>query len=275
MSFDPQISREQMARLSARVYAEAGLNLPESKHMLVHSRLAKRTRALGLESPEDYCQAALSRGNEEEFGHLLDALTTNKTSLFREARHLEHLASVIPTLARPGGVLRLWSAACSSGEEAYSMAICALEALPGGAPFKVLGTDLSRRMIRKAVEPQWTDEQALELPEALRRRYLASEEKDGERHWRPVDALLQACLFAEFNLNGPAWPFHSRFDVIFCRNVMIYFDRPVQQALLKRLCAQLAVGGYLYTGLSENLLGLEHSLKSVGPSTYCKTADRP
>lgn len=262
-------------RLSGLVFESSGIHLKPEKAELLRSRLSRRLRSLGLDSFEAYWQL-LRRDDGEELRRMLDQVTTNKTEFFRESAHFEHLAKeALPGLrARRGGrPLRLWSAACSSGEEPYCLAICLAEALGPQTAFSVVATDLSEQMLDKAVAGVYTEESCRRLPKDLRAKYF---QPRGDGSWQVGPFLRSRVAFARFNLVRDPIPASTLepFDVILCRNVMIYFDRPTQEAVVGRLLTVLRPDGWLYTGLSESLVGIRHGLRSDGPSIY-RPADAP
>ena len=262
-------------RLSGLVFESSGIHLKPEKAELLRSRLSRRLRSLGLDSFDAYWQL-LRHDNGEELRRMLDQVTTNKTEFFREAAHFEHLAKeALPGLRirRNGRPLRLWSAACSSGEEPYSLAICLAEALGPQTAFSVVATDLSEQMLDKAVEGLYSEESCKRLPKDLRAKYFKPL-ADGT--WQIGPFLRSRVAFARFNLVRDPIPASTLepFDVILCRNVMIYFDRPTQEAVVGRMLTVLRPDGWLYTGLSESLVGIRHGLRSDGPSIY-RPADAP
>jgi chemotaxis protein methyltransferase CheR len=265
----------EFEKLSRLVYEQSGIKLEIHKLDLLQARLRKRLKALGLEGFKDYIRFVAEDESGDEIVRMLDCVTTNKTEFFRESRHFEHLATrALPDiLRRSNGInepIRLWSAACSTGEEVYGLAMTALEAVGPIPPVKVLGTDLSTRVLIKALEGRYDAERTRAIPENWRAKYFIQEEAEGRWVDRAGHVLKKTVRFSRLNLNDPAAAFPARFDVIFCRNVMIYFDRAVQQKLVDRLSDSLKRGGYLYTGHSESLLRVKHDLKNLGPSIYQK-----
>jgi chemotaxis protein methyltransferase CheR len=272
---DQELLPRDFERLSGLVFESSGIHLKPEKAELLRSRLTRRLRSLGLDSFEAYWQM-LRRDDGEELRRMLDQVTTNKTEFFREDAHFKHLASeALPGLRirRGGRPLRLWSAACSSGEEPYSLAICLAEALGPQAPFSVVATDLSEQMLDRAVAGLYSEESCKRLPRELRAKYFKPQ-PDGT--WQVGPFLRSRVAFARFNLVRDPIPASTLepFDVILCRNVMIYFDRPTQEAVVGRMLTVLRPDGWLYTGLSESLVGIRHGLRSDGPSIY-RPADAP
>ncbi len=265
----------EFEKLSRLVYEQSGIKLEIHKLDLLQARLRKRLRALGLEGFKDYIRFVAEDESGDEIVRMLDCVTTNKTEFFRESSHFEHLAmrALPDLLRRSSGItepIRLWSAACSTGEEVYGLAMTALEAVGPIPTVKVLGTDLSTRVLTQALEGRYDAERTRAIPEHWRAKYFIQEEADGRWVDRAGHVLKKTVRFSRLNLNDPGTAFPARFDVIFCRNVMIYFDQAVQQKLVDRLSASLKRGGYLYTGHSESLLRVKHDLKNIGPSIYQK-----
>jgi chemotaxis protein methyltransferase CheR len=264
-----------LRKLRELLYQNSGIRMGVEKNSLLLSRLGKRLKALGLRSFRQYYRLVSEEKEGSELERLVDCLTTNKTSFFREPRHFEHFAkTALPLLAekqpKHRGPIRVWSAACSSGEEVYSLAMTMLETLEKGSAHKILGTDISPTMIGRAMEGWYEKEKTEPIPAGWADRYLVREERKGAAGYRVGRFLRQSVFFGLLNLNGEELPFRNPLDVIFCRNVMIYFDKPTQEVLIRRLTAVLKPGGFLYTGLSESLLGIRHSLRTVEPSVYQK-----
>ena len=246
--------------IAAMLYADAGIYLPESKTTLVYSRLVKRLRALNLESFRDYCELVGSPDGTGERLEMLSALTTNVTRFFREPHHFEHLrARVLPPLietARRGGRVRLWSAACSSGQEPYSMALTVLGLEPNAAALdiRILATDIDPRVVEEGRRGAYPGAALVDAPPALRSRYFAAVGGDARGLLQAAEELRRLVVFRTLNLNG-AWPMPGKFHAIFCRNVVIYFDERTQQSVWSRFAGKLERGGVLYVGHSERVTG--------------------
>ncbi|HDS15373.1 MAG TPA: chemotaxis protein CheR [Proteobacteria bacterium] len=269
-----RISDSDFARFCDFVYSRCGITLNDNKRDLVHSRLAKRLRSLGLENYGDYFELLYAgRGNEQEIVNLLDAISTNVTYFFREDKHFNFLAQkVIPALvAEPqvlGKKIRIWSAGCSSGEEPYSLAITFAENMPIEQwDFRILATDLSTNVLEHARNGVYDRERMRNVSASLLKKYFTAG-RDGRRY--RVDAKLTALIkFTRLNLMLD-FPFKGRFDCIFCRNVMIYFDRSTQADLVRKFSFFLKPGGCLMIGHSESLTNIKHDLLYIQPSLYRK-----
>jgi chemotaxis protein methyltransferase CheR len=270
------IAADEYEFIRELVYNRSRINLGPDKMELVCSRLRKRARTLRLDSLEAYVALLRSPAGGEEMPGLLDAISTNVTDFFREPDHFDFLRRIVlpeweqTRQKRTSEIFRAWSAACSSGEEPYTLAITLAEHFQTGAGpnWNVVASDISTRMLTRAEEGIYAQERVkLPDPELLRRYFQKGTGKfDGCCRIRPE--LGSHVSFCHLNLFDTPYPFRKKFDIIFCRNVMIYFDRTTQEQLVLRLKDQLVPGGYLFVGHSESLIGLDHSLKSVRPSIY-------
>jgi chemotaxis protein methyltransferase CheR len=265
--------RSDFAFIATTLYEGAGINLPASKANLVYSRLAKRLRALGLESFRDYCALVGSEEGTEERAQMIAALTTNVTRFFREPHHFDHLrAKVVEPIAaeiKQGRRLRIWSAGCSSGQEPYSIALSILSLLPDARAYdvKILATDINPLVLDTARKASYPAEEVVSVPADLRRSWM---ENVGSGAMRLDEAPRGLVTFRPLNLIG-AWPMKGPFDAVFCRNVVIYFDEKTQMRLLTRISTLLRPGGYLYLGHSERMVGPAEALFRLdGTTTYRK-----
>jgi chemotaxis protein methyltransferase CheR len=267
----------EFEQISAMVYDHCGINLHDGKKELVRSRLAKILRQGRFDSFSQYMEHVSADVSGQAFSELIDSLSTNLTSFFRESIHFEYLANTyLPELIaqkqrRNQLRLRGWSAGCSSGEEPYSIAITLLDSLPEHARWdvKLLATDISTRILKLAREGVYERERIEPVPSALKSRYLLTHRQNGEKYFEVAPLLRQVIVFKYLNLMQD-WPFRGPFDFIFCRNVMIYFDKPTQQRLIDRFGQVLAPGGILFTGHSESLTGIRHSFRYIQPTIYRK-----
>jgi chemotaxis protein methyltransferase CheR len=246
---------QQIANL---LRSHSGIALNDAKATLVYSRLAKRIRKLGLRDFDEYCALVETPEGAGERAEMLAALTTNHTSFFREPHHFDHLRQkTLPRLmaaAKDGQRVRIWSAACSSGEEPYSIALTLLEAFPDAARYdvRILATDIDPNILAKAKAGVYREEVVSPIPAGLRERWLTRESRDGEKVSRVKDEVRALIAFKGLNLIGD-WPMRGRFDVIFCRNVVIYFEEDTQAFLWNRFKNCLTPEGRLYIGHSERV----------------------
>lgn len=263
---------KNFATIQDIAYKASGIKLSEHKRNMVYGRLARRLRKLNLRSFDDYC-AIIQQDHSAEFGEFINALTTNLTSFFRENHHFEFVKKTIcPALrAKPGlkKRLRVWSAGCSTGEEAYSIAITLVSSLDMSRfDAKILATDLDSNVIAKAKNGIYPIERIESLPIEVQKKYF-SRSKDGNVI-QVRSRYAELITFKVLNLLHP-WPMKGPFDFIFCRNVVIYFDKDTQQILFDRIANLLVDGGYLFIGHSENLHKVTNRFRSLGKTIYQKT----
>jgi chemotaxis protein methyltransferase CheR len=272
------LTREDYEAVRQLVYAKSGINLGDKKTQLVRARLGKMVRQGGFGSFREYFRKVEQDASGQELGKLLDAISTNTTHLFREMRHFELLRQLLnqwldnKAWRARHNTVRIWSAACSSGEEPHSIAMVAHDVISRhpGVELKILATDLSGRVLRRAQEGVYEPHRLGTVPAELRSRYFVRDEQDGEPVLKIGPAIREAITFARFNLMTPTFPFRHKFNVIFCRNVMIYFDKATQQTLVGKMHDCLEEGGYLLIGHSESLNPIEHKLSYVAPTIYRK-----
>ena len=260
------------------VYAKSGISLGDQKLQLVRARLGKQIRLGGFRSFKEYYSHVVNDPTGEELCGLLDAISTNTTHLFRESRHFDLLREIVTRWAADrtrrthDHTLRIWSAGCSSGEEPYSIVMVAHDALSNhpALELKILATDLSIQMLSRAKLGLFETHRVGTVPPALKNRYLRKTRQNEDVMLQVAPELRGLVKFARLNLMDPTFPFRNGFHVIFCRNVMIYFDRPTQQSLVNKFVGHLKDGGYLMIGHSESLSGVEHPLSYVEPTVYRK-----
>jgi len=273
--FDYELSDRAFRRISALAMIEMGISLEDTKMALVRSRLIRRLRALKCKDFDDYCDI-IERPGSEERDHFITAITTNVTAFYREPHHFETLeCEVLPKLverARAGGRVRVWSAGCSSGQEAFSIAASALTIAPdiGRHDFRILGTDIDKSIIEEARVGRFNLKAQSALSDVYGSRLF--DDASSSDAWEvPVrQDVRDLVTFEHLNLMAK-WPMSGPFDVIFCRNVAIYFDRGTQARLWIRFASILAPGGYLFLGHSERVVEYEGlGLRSCGVTTYVK-----
>lgn len=274
-----KLSDKQFTRLQYFIEGELGIRMPPVKKVMLESRLQKRLRLLQLSDFESYLDLAFSdKERAGELIHLIDVVTTNKTDFFREADHFTILKDrLLPHMYLNEGIgrsrpLQVWSAASSTGEEPYTLAIVLAEfgRENSGFGFHILGTDISTRVLeagRKAIYPE---ERVAPISEELRKRYLLRSRDSEKRLVRIRPELRKHVSFQRQNLMEDQYEIRGSFDVVFCRNVIIYFERPNQERILTRLVRYLRPGGYLFLGHSETLAGMNLNLTTVAPTVYQK-----
>ena len=261
----------EFKRICALMRERAGIDLGDNKRTLCQTRLIRRLRALGLSTYREYV-ALLDDPDHPEHGELINALTTNVTAFFRELHHFEMLGNeVLPKLNERGRRIRLWSAGCSSGEEPWSLAMVAREVFGDHMDVKILATDIDTQVLAHARAGIYTDEQVAPVSPKRRQRFLARGTGDKHGQWRVADELRGLVTFNQLNLFDP-WPMRGPFDVISCRNVIIYFDVPNKTKLVRGYHDKLCPGGHLLLGHSESLPTGISGFANVGRTTYRKIA---
>ncbi len=268
-----EMGQTEFQRFSELIHTEFGIKMPPSKKVLLQSRFQKRLRALGLGGYKEYCDYVFSpEGREKERSHLIDVVTTNTTHFFREPKHWDIMNNlVLPELwgrgVGRGSPLRLWSAGCSSGEEPYTLGMILHEwgASHQGFDFSILATDISRKILAEAKRAVYAMEKVEEVPMPYKKKYML---KSKDKKLVKMDRLLTSKVsfqrlnfIDDFKLPQPQ-------DIIFCRNVVIYFDRATQEGLFEKFCNNLKSGGYLFIGHSESLSGMTLPIKPVAPTVF-------
>jgi chemotaxis protein methyltransferase CheR len=271
------VSDREFRQFQEYINREAGIWLAPVKKALLVGRLARRLRELGVASYGEYFERVL--GDEAERTRMLDAICTNETQFFREPRHFEFLAQrVLPEwradaeAARRTRRVRVWSAACSTGEEPYSLAMTLLQALPGWG-IEVLATDLSTKVLARAEAGEWAIERAQHIPKTLLTAYMLRGYGGQAGVMRAGDELRRVIRFARVNLASDVWP-SGPFDLVFCRNVLIYFDRTTQLRVVERLVERLAPPGYLFLGHAESLTGYSDRARAIVATIYQRSGGR-
>ncbi len=274
-AFEAGIGDREFGFLRALVEREAGIHLSSAKRALVVGRLSRRVRELGLKSFREYCGRVESDAGERI--EMLDRIATNETHFFREPRHFELLSrQILPRWSadaarglRPRRV-RAWSAACSTGEEPFTLAMVLLHAFPPGSGWdlEILASDLSTRVLRRAAEATWPISRAAEIPQADLKRFMLRGVGPQEGLIRAGPELRELIRFSRINLAEALPPTGAPMALIFCRNVLIYFDAPVKHAVVGRLLERLGPDGYFFLGHAESMAGSPFAMHSVSPSVY-------
>ena len=263
----PLLSDREFKAIRKLVYEKSGIALGDEKKSLVQSRLGKLLRKRGITSFKQYLQKVINDSTGEELTELINAISTNFTHFFREKEHFEFLKNVIIPTCNHKKIIKIWSAGCSSGEEPYSIAITLFEAIKDIKRWqvKILATDISTQVLKKAMDGIYKKEQLVTLSKTLLFKYF--EKRQGYYQIRPeIKGLIK---FKKLNLLDP-FSFNTQFNVIFCRNVMIYFDKQTKEQLVNRLYDYVMPGGYLFVGHAESLMGLKHKFRYVKPAIYQK-----
>lgn len=271
------MSRETFCRFSEFVTRSLGIKMPATKKTMLQGRLRKRMRKLGIVTFEEYCDYVFSDpGMETELSHMIDSVTTNKTDFFREPKHFQYLSEkILPEMilnrqnagSKPW---RFWSAGCATGAEPYSLAMLLSEAVETCPEFSfsILATDISRRVLEEAKDGIYKKNMAELIPMAFRKKYLLKSKDPRDETVRIVPRLRSIISFGRLNFISESYSLERPMDVVFCRNVLIYFDRPTQEKVIQRICRHINPGGYLFVGHSETLNGMDVPLAQVNPTIY-------
>lgn len=275
------ISDREFRLFQELIYREAGIHLSDVKRALLVGRLAKRLRTLGIDKFATYYDKVVQDETGAEMVVLLDAITTNETSFFREPRQFEYLENVICPLWEKAAAegrrtrhLRIWSAASSTGEEPYSLAMLLLWLLPpeNGWQIDILATDISTQVLERAVNGVWPINRAATIPDHLLKRFMLRGTGTQQGLMKAGPAVRVPLRFDRLNLNDPLWrSVHGPFDAIFCRNVLIYFDQASRSRVIHRMIDLLAPDAYLFLGHAESITGLTDRVRSVMPAVYTNT----
>jgi chemotaxis protein methyltransferase CheR len=264
-----QTTFEQFCRI---VYEKSGIAINANKIALVTARVGKRMRELGLADDRDYLKLVLDDPDGEEIVHLLDVISTNVTSFFRENAHFDFFADAVCQWYGQGQRrFRFWSAAASTGEEPYSLAMTLLEKMGAGTvDMKILATDISTRALARCTEGVYSKQKLAGIPQPLVNRFFKLKQEGKRDIFEVRNELRTIVAFTRLNLSKPPFPMQGPMDAIFCRNVMIYFDNAVRKKLLSECYRLLKPDGYLFVGHAESLTGLLSGFKAVMPSVYVK-----
>ncbi|MEG3175613.1 protein-glutamate O-methyltransferase CheR [Sphingomonas sp. RB3P16] len=267
------MSHRHFDRMASYIFDYAGIKMPVSKKTMLEGRLRRRQRDLGAKTLDAYCDYFFRDDNVADEGiHLINAVTTNKTDFFREPVHFEYLRNVVLPAVRARGTraVRAWSVACSTGPEPYTMAMVLDDCADrhGGPSFRILATDLDTEVLETALAGIYPAALVAPVPMPLRQKYIVAARDPKRREVRIVPGLRSAICFAQLNLMDDRYPIGEPMDVIFCRNVLIYFDKPTQLKVVAQLAGCLAPGGYLFLGHSESIAGLDLPLTQVANTVF-------
>jgi len=273
----PHLSDRHFRSIAELVEAEVGIKLPAAKRLMLEGRLQKRVRVLNYADVNEYVEHLFDADHfEAELVHLIDCVTTNKTDFFREPSHFAFMRGIaVPELLRRRGrstrPLKIWSAACSTGMEAYTIAMVLDDMAMTGAnlQFSVLGTDISTSVLQLAETGIYTPEMIAPVPAELAKRYFLSSKDPSRDEVRVIPRLRRSTNFMRMNLMDEVYPVDRDVDIIFCRNVLIYFDKPTQQKVVEQLCRHLRPGGYFIVGHSESMIHNESIvLQQIQPTIF-------
>lgn len=274
------IPYKDFRRLGELIHSVSGIKVPDPKKTMIESRLQRRLKRLGMQSMQEYLDYLFSpNGMEDELINMIDEVTTNKTDFFREPAHFEFLVKhALPERLKAHSEeihkkLTIWSAGCSSGEEPYTLAMVLNEfALQHRFHFLIIATDISKSMLERAVLAIYDAERIAPVPAELQRKYFLRGKDRTQQRFRVVPELRKLVKFRMLNFMDGDFGFREPMDIIFCRNVIIYFDKKTQEELLRKFCGCLASKGFIFMGHSETLFGMDLPLTQVAPTIYRKTS---
>ena len=263
-----EINDAEFKRLSSLLYDIAGITLSDAKKMLLTGRLSKRLTALGLGTYTQYFKYVTDAAHADELQFMVDLLTTNETYFFREPQHFEFLKQVVSSTVKQGQTFRVWSAAASIGAEAYTIAMVLADKLGENGAWEILGTDISNSVLEQARRGHYRMAEAEKIPSEYLKKYCLKGKGDQEGTFLIDKKLRQHVSFEQLNLNVDGMKKTGDFDVIFLRNVLLYFDIPTKQRVVANLIPCLKNSGYLIVGHSESLNGISNALAQVKPTVY-------
>lgn len=275
--FKAQLSQEDFDKLSRFIYKESGIKMPPVKRVMLQSRLQKRLRELEMSNFKEYCEYVFSKdGLNNEIIHMLDVVSTNKTDFFREPVHFDYLLSnVLPEFVQQKSAsktIKVWSAGCSSGEEPYTISIVMAEFAERnpGFDFSIIGTDISTQILQKAIDAVYKEDRVAIIPLELKKKYLLKSKDRLNPTVKISQNLRRKVRFGRLNFMDNQYDVPETFDVVFCRNVLIYFDRETQEKVIQKLCTKLRNGGYFFLGHSESIMNMDVPLRQIKPTIFQK-----
>lgn len=275
--YNTELSDNEFNTLSSFIYQEYGIKLPPVKKIMLQSRLHKRLKALGLTSFKEYLEYVFSKkGQEEEVIQMMDVVSTNKTDFFREPSHFEFMQQVLlPEISNNFSItkpIKIWSAACSSGEEPYTIAMVMEEykLQNKNVDYRILGTDISTKVLQIAYNAVYPMQRVDMIPIQMKKKYFLKSKDDTQQKVRLIPAIRNKVSFNRLNFMDPVFQVKEMYDIIFCRNVLIYFDKETQEKVINKLCAKLVPGGIFFLGHSESLTGINAPLKQIKPTIFTR-----
>ncbi len=276
--FDPHkvyqksLNKSDFDKLSQFIYTNFGIQIKDSKKIMLQSRLHKRLKALQIDDFSKYVKFLFSPAGKSEIIHMIDVVSTNKTDFFRESSHFDYISQNLLPQIQDNRHLKIWSSGCSSGEEVYTLAIVMSEAniLKQNFNFSILGTDISTRILEKANLAIYPNKAIENIPLQLKKRYFLRSKNKMNENVRVAPELRKKARFQRLNFMDNAYNVPYDFDIIFCRNVLIYFDRKTQKAVVSKLLDRLKRGGLLFLGHSESLSGYNFDLRQIQTTIFQK-----
>lgn len=268
------LSARNFTRLADFIHGYSGIKMPSNKKTMLEGRLRRRMRVHRFDNVNAYCAFLFDEGGlEGETIHLIDAVTTNKTEFFREPVHFAFLEkTVLPQLAKTRRRINVWSAAASTGAEPYTLAMV-LDEFCGerrGLDYAILGTDICTEVLEQAVAGRFAEQMIQPVSMPRRQRYVMKAKDPSRGEVRIVPELRSKVAYGRLNLMDESYPVEQQMDIIFCRNILIYFDKPTQAKVLERLCRHLAPDGYLFLGHSESIVGIDLPLRQIANTVFQK-----
>lgn len=272
-----KMSDSVFEKLSSFIFKQYGIKMPPAKKVMLQSRLQKRLKEHKMTSYEEYCDFVFSKEGEAlELVHMIDVVTTNKTDFFREPSHFDFLKqTVLPEFViknKGHDKLKIWSAGCSSGEEIYTLAMVISEFSANNKriDYSISGSDISSRILKQALDAIYTEERIQNIPMELKKKYFLRSKDRTKPLVRVVQSLRNKANFFRLNFMDDNYNISEKFDIIFCRNVLIYFERDIQQSVINKLCRNLKTGGYFFLGHSESITGMNVPLVQLKPTVFMK-----
>ena len=273
--YQARLNDAEFEKLSNFIYTNFGIKMPKEKQIMLQSRLQKRLKALKMKSYKEYIDYLFSKkGQVDEVINMIDEVSTNKTDFFREPAHFEIITKeILPHLIDPAikyKKLKIWSAGCSTGEEVYTLAIVLCEAKRYfvNLDFEILGTDISNKVLHHASQGIYKEDRVFNIPLELKKKYFLKSKDPGNRLVRLTPAIRKHAKFERLNFMDSSYHIKDNFDIIFCRNVLIYFDRDTQEKVINRLCRNLNPGGFFFLGHSESITGIDVPLIQIKPTFF-------
>lgn len=271
-----KMSLKDFNRLGDYIYKEFGIRMPQEKHVMLQARLQKRLKELRIANFTDYVDFILSKEgqNSPELIEMVNQVSTNKTDFFREAQHFDFLVqTVLPEyIASRKRMIDIWSSASSTGEEPYTLAMVMdnwCKKNPG-FDFSIFGTDISTKVLQNCIDATYHMDKIQPIPLEFKKKYLLKHKDPDVKTVRIVPELRNKCSFARLNLMDPYYAIDKVFDIVFCRNVLIYFDKETQEKVINKLCMKLRSGGYFFLGHSESIMNIDVPLRQIKPTIFVK-----